>query len=167
MNDHGLIPSMATAVGGERPTQDQIDKAVATIRQLCGWHVWPRRSETLRLDGTGDETMILPTKRLVDVTALTVNGEHVGVDKVGWSDDGLLYRRGGFPFGFRNVAVTITHGHDSAPDLAAVALEMAARSMRPAGNISVGSISVGAATGATPQSSEWRIVDLYKLGPLP
>lgn len=167
MSDHGLTPDMAPVIGGERPTQTQIDRAVAAVRRICGWHVWPVRTETMHVDGSGDRDIFLPTKHLVGLEGLTINGEDINIDDVSFSEDGMVYRKQGFPCGLRNISVTITHGYEEAPELAGVVLEMASRATRPSGNLSVGGISVGASSGLTPQSSEWRIVDLYRLGPLP
>lgn len=167
MSDHGITPT--SIAGGGRTvdvSQDQIDRVVATVRRLCGWHVWPVRDESVTVDTPGDPVVFLPTKHLVDVTAVEVDGVPVDIGDVSWSQDGMVELRR-VPRGFRKVTVTCQHGYESAPDLEAVCVSMVRREALPQQQYQVGSISVGAQGGVTPQSSEWRIVDMHKMGPLP
>ena len=161
MSDHGLTP----APGSDIP-QDVIDRAVETVRHLAGWHVWPVWEETLTVDTPGDPLVLLPTGHVVDVAEVTVDGALVDMSSVSWSADGMLtlHRT---PRGFRRVEVTLRHGYESAPDLAGVCLQMASRSQQATGSVSVGGISYGAPSALTPASTEWRILDSYKLGPVP
>lgn len=162
MSDHGLTPSDPS----QTVTQDDVDRAVATVRRLAGWHVWPVREETITVDTPGDPLIILPTLRVEDVIDVTVEGQQVDMDTVSWSADGMITLQRA-PRGLRRVAVTLRHGFESAPDLAGVCLKMADRSVQVQGSVSVGGISVGATAGITPQSTEWRVLDMYKLGPEP
>jgi hypothetical protein len=163
MPDHGITPDMVPT--SSAITGDQIDAVVETVRRICGWHIWPVREETVKLDSSGDCLLFLPTKRLVELKSVEVGGKPVGLDAVQWSEDGYL--QGHFPEGLRNVTVTMRHGYDSALDLVGVCLQMAKRTAEAHSSYQVGGISVGASNGITPQSTEWRIVDCYKLGPLP
>lgn len=162
MADHGIVPPG----NSDEVTQDTIDRVVATVRNLAGWHIWPVREETLTVDTPGDPLVILPTKRIESVIAVEVDGQPVDMSTVSWTEDGMLTLRR-VPRGFRRVAVTLRHGYLDAPDLAAVCQQMAKRTIQAQGSVSVGGISVGAAAGVTPQSTEWRVLDLYKLGPIP
>lgn len=162
MSDHGLVPSESS----QTVTQDHVDTAVATVRLLAGWHIWPVREETITVDTAGDPLIILPTLHVEDVTAVTVDGEPVDMRRVSWSPEGMLTLYGA-PRGFRRVSVTLHHGYESAPALAGVCLKMAGRAVQAQGSLSVGGISVGASAGITPQSTEWRVLDMYKLGPEP
>lgn len=159
MFDHGITPTGDV-------TQSAIDKAVETVRRLVGWHVWPVRDETLTVDTPGDSLVILPTKNLVEVLDVKVDGQEVDSADVRWSTDGMLTLLR-VPRGFRRVSVRCRHGYESALDLAVVCLSMAKRDSQPTQQYSVGSISVGAPGSVTPQSTEWRVLDGYKLGPLP
>lgn len=173
MSDHGITPAMVAAessgiLTADKVPQDMIDRVVDTVRTLCGWHVWPVREETLTVDSAGDAVLILPTLCLVDVLSVTAGGEPVDVDAYGWSADGWLQRsRGRWPVGPRSVTATIRHGMEDAPALAAVCCQMAVRSATAQDGYTVGGISVGARAGITPQSTEWRIIDRYRLEPTP
>lgn len=161
--EHGLTP---TADAAGTVTQDDIDLAVATLRDLAGWHIWPVRKETVTVDTTGDPTVFLPTLRLLDVHSVTADNIEVPLDTIEWSESGMLRLKKRPRTGFRRITATILHGFESTP-LAAVAMQMAARAHQPATNMQVGGISVGAPGALTPYSSEWRLLDRYKLGPMP
>ena len=166
--DHGL--ALEDFPGVQGLTQSAIDSAVETIRRLAGWHVWPEWEETVTVVSPGDPLVLLPTKRLVSVTSVTVDGESVEVGEDDWTPDGTLWlsslrpSRSGRP---RRVVATIRHGYTGPGDVLALVSSMSGRASRPAQNYSVGSISVGAPGAVTPQSTEWRIIDQIKLGPVP
>lgn len=177
MNDHGITPEMLAAesptLTADKVPQDVIDRVVETVRELCGWHVWPEREETLTVDTTGDPTIFLPTLRLVDVLAVTADGETVAPSEYGWSSDGWIERSRtarppSWPAGPRAVSATVRHGLESCPALVAVCAQMVSRSLFSGQDgYTVGSISVGTRSGITPQSTEWRIIDHYRLEPTP
>lgn len=166
--DHGLTPELFPA--GSKIDQAAIDTAVETIRRLADWHVWPERAETLRVDSPGDPMVVLPTKRLVAVNAVRVDGKEVAVDPDGWSPDGTIWIDGlrptcsGRP---RRVEVDVVHGYSGPGDVLSLVRSMAGRSASPSQSYQVGRINVGAPGAATPQSTEWRIIDEIRLGPLP
>lgn len=165
--DHGLTPE---TFGGSKLTQESIDLAVATIRRLAGWHVFPQRTETIRCDSPGDPMVLLPTKCLVGIESIKVDGETVVFTDEDWSPDGMVWidtltpARNGRP---RRIEATITHGYESAGDLIGLVAAMAGRATAPAQGYTVGRINVGAPGAITPQSTEWRIIDEIKLGPVP
>lgn len=161
--EHGLTPTAGTT---GPVTQDDIDLAVETLRDLAGWHIWPVREETVTVDTTGDPTVFLPTLRLLEVRTVTVDDVEVPLETIEWSESGMLRLKTRPRKGFRRVTATILHGFETTP-LAAVAMQMAARAHQPATNMQVGGISVGAPGALTPYSSEWRLLDRYKLGPMP
>lgn len=166
--DHGLTPDHFPA--GLKIDQAAIDTAVESIRRLADWHVWPEREETLRVDSPGDPMVVLPTKRLVEVRAVRVDGRELTVDPDGWSPDGTLWidglrpTRSGRP---RRVEVDVVHGYAGPGDVLSLVKSMAARATAPGQSYQVGRINVGAPGAATPQSTEWRIIDQIRLGPLP
>lgn len=161
--DHGITPDMIS--GQVDVSQDVIDRTVETVRHMCGWHVWPTREESLTLDVRDRGELFIPTLHLVEVLDVEVGGSPLDLSKIDWSDTGIIV--GPFPVGFRKVRVRVRHGFESAPDLLGVCLSMAQRYREPYGQLTVGGISMGSSSGITPQSAEWRIIDLYKLEPGP
>ena len=166
--DHGLTPEDFPGVNGL--TQEAIDSAVATIRRLAGWHVWPEREDTVTVVSPGDPLVVLPTKHLADVLSVTVDGEVVEVGEDDWTPDGTLWigrlrpSRSGRP---HRVTAQIRHGYAAPGDVLGLVASMAGRASLPATSYGVGRINVGAPGTATPQSTEWRIIDQIKMGPLP
>ncbi|KAA8723590.1 hypothetical protein F4V58_06595 [Corynebacterium phocae] len=162
--DHGLV------AGASGPSQSAIDRAVHTLRRLAGWHIWPPRVDTIRELVPGDPAVLLPTKRLLEIESLSIDGAPRPVEDLVWDEDGVVYvpglapRRDGVP---RVVEAVIRHGFDNPADIVGVALAIAGRSEQPQSSYAVGRISVGAPGTATPQSTEWRILDTYRLGPRP
>lgn len=148
-------------------TQEGVDQSLATLRGLCGWHVYPRREETVTVDTTGDQVVFLPTKLLHNVLEVHLDGREVPADKFSFSQDGMLHFDDRVPRGFRKVTATIDHGHEDAGDFIGVVYSIAKRAARPAEGTTVGRISVSPPGVLTPQSTEWRIVDAYRLGPMP
>lgn len=146
---------------------NDLDQAWGIVTTLCGWHVTPQKEETITVDATGDAIIFLPTKHLVDVLDVQVDGVTVDPATYSFSEDGMLHFTRPSKRGFRRVTVTIVHGYETAPDIEALAERIAARANKPAEQYSVGSISIGAPGSLMPQSTEWRIIDLYKLGPMP
>lgn len=166
--DHGLDPSSFPDAQGL--SQEAIDNAIETIRRLAGWHVWPEREETVTVVSPGDPLVLLPTKHLVAVSAVTVDGGAVAVGEEDWTPDGTLWVESLRPSPYgrpRRVTATIRHGYSGPGDLLALVASMAGRASRPGESYTVGRINVGAPGAVTPQSTEWRIIDQIKLGPVP
>ena len=162
----GLVPASTPGLGS------QIEATLSSIRALCGWHVFPVKEETLTVDAVGGRLLRLPTMRIEDVLEVKAAGEVIDPNRYGWSASGMLeLYEGEFPNRFRSVQVTLRHGYAEAPELLRVAAEIVKRGVLAGtgGNVSVGSISVGAPAGGgaggsiTPMSTEWRIIDQYKL----
>lgn len=149
------------------PESDESIQARALITTLCGWHVTPQREETITVDTTGDQIVFLPTKHLANVRELTVDGVVVDPKHYAFSEDGMIHLDHRVKPGFRKLTATILHGYISAPDMDALVEKLAARASKPGESYSVGGISVGAPGSLMPQSTEWRIIDQYKLGPMP
>lgn len=164
MPDHGITPDDVTKATGQAPTTAQIDQAVASIRSLCGWHVWPVLTETLRLDTAGDTLVTLPTLKVNTINSVRLHGT-LTTDYT-YSTDGLL-QLPRHRAGIGALEVEISHGYERPLDLVGVALQMIGRGARPAEQMSVGGISVGATQSVTPQSSEWRVLGSYELGAEP
>ena len=111
------------------------DAATQAIRDYCGWHVAPVIDATLTLDGTGTDTVLLPSRRVVDVTEVKVGGVAQDADRFEWSADGLLRRRHGcWPDRYRILTVGLEHGFDHDTVLSTVVASIVARiRMDPSG----------------------------------
>lgn len=166
--DHGLTPD--DFPGATALTQDAIDAAVSAVRRLADWHVWPERAETLRVDAPGDKLVALPTKRLVSVESVTVDGREVTIGENDFSEDGTLWIASMTPHPEgrpRRVVAEVVHGFAAPGDVLSLIRSMAGRASAPGQAYQVGRINVGAPGAVTPQSTEWRIIDQIRLGPLP
>src|SRR5690625_3682743 len=83
---------------------DPVAAATQAIRDYCGWHVAPVEEETLTLDGTGTDTLLLPSRLVVDVTSVKVRGEELPKDSYEWSTIGALRRLGNiWPDSYRSL----------------------------------------------------------------
>ena len=68
--------------------------AQAAIRRECGWHVTPSWTHTIRVDGYGGGTLILPSIRVTDIGGLEFDGiDHA--DDIDWSEKGTVVLRHG------------------------------------------------------------------------
>lgn len=94
--------------------------ASALVRSYCGWHVTPSVEETVTVWRAG-RLALLPSLHVTAVTSVTIDGRSVA--EFDWCVDGRMWlRRGCEP-----VTVTMSHGHDTADDVRAVVLAVAAR----------------------------------------
>jgi hypothetical protein len=105
-----------------------VDGAVAWLRREVGWHIAPVVEETLTLDSLGGRTLILPTRKIVQVTQVRDVSDAATVVLTGWrksSKAGLLHRWCGWPRGFESVEVDLEHGFAETPkELLAVIVEL-------------------------------------------
>lgn len=131
-----ILPPLADS--SDPATSELIEAASKVVRNACRWHVWPQVSETLTLDGPGGDLLMLPTKHVETITAVTVTPRGKGqspvlvdVDDLEWSAAGLVWwhDRRCWTSRARGISVAMTHGLDQRPaDLAQVTLSLAARS---------------------------------------
>jgi hypothetical protein len=134
-----VTPEMAVLV---------LANASAIVRDHCGWHIAPVIEATLLVDGTGGTVLTLPTLRLVEVSAVRIDGNAVG-NFVAFPR-GQLYRCGTWPARPGAVEVDCRHGHETSPgNVEAVVLAIACELAR--GNslrqLTVGSVSQTFDTG--------------------
>ena len=167
------IPSLLPEPGA---SQEQLDIAAAeaAVRAYCGWHVAPVITEDLVLDGSGTSTLFLRTLRLLDVTAAEVSGTVLDVTGLEWSEAGYLRSPGKWPDRLRSVKVTISHGFDDVPAVAAIVRAIAARaSASPTGVVreQAGAVSIGfsltapgVSGGVVLMDHERRMLDKYRIG---
>lgn len=133
------MTSIPPIVGpGPRPPQFWLDAAQGAVRRFCGWHVAPVITETIRLDGTGQRTLLIPSGRILEVTAATSDGRDV-LAQVDVSGKGMLELRDGGLWSARlgGISITLRHGYDptEVPDVAGVIATAAARGGGPGGQI--------------------------------
>jgi hypothetical protein len=109
----GLAPS-SSALSDD----DRLDQAEALVRDWCGWHIAPSKTETITVDGSGVDSLVLPTKYLTAVTSVTEDGVALteGVN-FRWSQAGVIYRIDWCRFTRKRQAVVVefSHGYASPP----------------------------------------------------
>lgn len=110
---------------------DLLDGATAAVRRYCGWHVAPSFGETVVLDGPGGDVLTLPTLYLTALTSVVEAGvtlvEYDAATAVGdyeWSVLGNVRRYGFWTDRYRGLSVTMTHGFDTAPDVAQIIMQV-------------------------------------------
>jgi len=118
-------PDLATWRSGDPATL--VAAAEGAVRLYCGWHIAPlREDDAVTVDGSGAKVQGLPTMHLVDVSAVTEDGETVDLEPVQWSEAGYLWRCQAWTRKLRGVIATITHGYeDVPPEVHAVVLDLA------------------------------------------
>ena len=131
---------------GARDAQFWLDAANASVRDFCGWHVAPVITQTLRIDGSGSRTLLLPSQRVVRVVRCLNDGVDI-TDQIHVSErNGILERSSGlWSARLGGVQLVLEHGHVSVPGVAGVIAALAARgASMPAGVVqqSVGPASV-------------------------
>lgn len=94
-----------------------VGSAAESVRREAGWHIAPPVAETVKVDGTGGCYLLVPSMRLSTVNEVRdmSGAEPIILDGVTSSTSGILYRAAGWPSGFRNIEVDITHGYDVCP----------------------------------------------------
>lgn len=146
------------------------------IRKECGWHVAPSLTHTIRLDGYGGDTLVLPSLHVTDLTSVKFDGvEHM--QDCAWSRHGtIVLKNGCFPDMPGSIEVTLTDGWDldEVPELQSLLLSIARRAMsQPAGIVASQSVngsnvsyfhgSDGSTPGITLFASEQDALAPYRL----
>ncbi len=155
-------------------TPEYEDVALEMIRNYCRWHVCPKKTETLTIDGGTGSIIQLRTKRIIEVAKVIDSGSDV-TSSVEWSEAGILRKAGGFNNRLRGVQVTLTHGYDLSelPDVVPIIGQLKSRLQTPVGSVrsqTAGPYSVSYATvgglpvgGAMLLATEKAILDRYRL----
>lgn len=107
-------------------TSNILNSALSALRTYCGWRVTPSATETIVLDGTGLQTIIIPTLKVVSINSITVYDPNANATTTIDTTDptqlqtsaetpGVLYRGGWsyWTWGRGNVTVNLTHGFDN------------------------------------------------------
>jgi hypothetical protein len=101
---------------------DMLTAALKTARKYVGWHVSPVRTDhSFTMDGPDSRVLILPTRKLIALTAIAENGTDLDVSTVGISAGdgpdidrpvGVRKRSGSRWTGeYGGIEVTMTHGY--------------------------------------------------------
>jgi hypothetical protein len=111
---------MVTGAEVDDASDDRISELLAQasglVRATCGWHLAPRITQTVTVDGSGADTVALPTLHLIDLLAVTDNGTPVDLEQVEWSTAGfLICRNRCWTRRLRGVRAEILHGHTRTP----------------------------------------------------
>lgn len=149
-----------------------VGQAQSRIRSYCEWHVAPKITETILVDGRGSPSLQLPSLHVVDVTSITNEGELVDPDDYDWSADGyvVLNNGGWWSRRPRQVEVVFQHGYEDVPaDLVGVAVALASRlATSPSGVKREAAGAVSLEYGSSDFFADEReILDRYKLPPRP
>lgn len=143
---------------------DDVDPGVqALIRGYCGWHVAPVITETITVDGPGNDVLCLPTLRLLDLTDVLNDTTPVTPE---WSQAGFA-RRCWWTGKLRGVTATLTHGYEYCPlEVVAVGRRLTQTAATASGaSIRVGAVSISGGqvdgSGLDPYCS--AILDRYRL----
>src|SRR5699024_8768313 len=150
---------------------DPLAAPTRAMRAYCGWHVAPVDEETVTLDGTGTDTLLLPSRLVVDVTRVNGRGEELAERSYEWSTICVQRRLGRLgPASYGPIEVDIKHGFTDMSVLADVVSSIAARAkLGPTGVLAsqrAGTQYVGFHSGATGgglMASEKDRLSPYKL----
>src|SRR5690625_3501509 len=117
---------------------DPVEAATQAIRDYCGWHVAPVKEDTLTLDGPGTDTILFPSRLVVDVTCVQVRRDYPPAYSYEWSTIGALRRLNGvWPNSYRSIEVTLKHGFTDMSVLADVVQSISERvRLDPTGAVS-------------------------------
>lgn len=166
-------------------TVDPLDAATAAVRGYCGWHVAPQITETIRVDGSGTNRLLIPSGHVVAIAECLNDGASVDLGSLDWSEAGILaarhtaggpywYQEGlatsGFTGKYRGVQITLTHGYlpEEVPDVMQLIQGVAARArMDPTGVLTgqrAGTQGVNRLPGSIPLlAQEKELLAPYKL----
>jgi hypothetical protein len=156
-----------------------LDVATRMIRDRCGWFVGPVTTDTLHLDGPGSRLLVLPTLRIVEVTAVRQDDVPLDMTTVRVSrDSGMLRAAAPLSGEFGAIEVDLRHGYDTVPEpIVDLTLQMAARALgSPMGvvreqslvaNITWSTTAAGVAGGTVIMEHELAALSPYTIGPQP
>lgn len=87
------------------------------IRRWCGWHIAPAKVGdvlVVDVDRMSNRVLSVPSLHVTAVTAVT-NAADEPIDDYEWRSIGQLWREQGWPHGYRQVKVTLSHGFATTP----------------------------------------------------
>lgn len=132
-----------------------LDRAYATVRTYCGWHVSPVIADDVAtLDGPDHVLLGLPTLHLVTLTEVVEDGVTLNLADLTSSVSGRLLVKKMPPrrwtSNLRAITVTMTHGFASAPDFNQAVLEL------------VDGVSLKLGTGSNAGLKRYRVDDVER-----
>lgn len=164
---------------GDTETTRLLATGLGLARRYCGWHVTPViEDDVVTVDGPGGPLLVLPTLRLIELTALTEDGIDADLDQIAVSARGLVRKRHGYTGGrtgwywseqFGGIEATMTHGFAEAPEWQSAILSWIDRTSLTVGSgqrEAVGPFTFAetpAAAGSAFTDTEKMLLDLYKL----
>jgi hypothetical protein len=123
-----LSDSLGRDLSSQDGAQLAIDMACATCRTIAEQD-FTEATETIALDGTGTDALLLPQLPVSSISSVTVSGTATTAYVL--TDRGMLVKQSGvWPRGRQNVVVKYKHGYrstDVPDDVRMVALELAKR----------------------------------------
>ena len=165
------IPSLLPPANAD--PQENLTAAEAAVRAYCGWHIAPVITEEVVLDGSGTSTLFVQTLRLKNIIAAEASGTVLDPAALEWSEAGFIRAQGIWPDRLRSVKLTVEHGFDAAPDVAAIIRAIAERaSASPGGvvreqlggrSISLSMVAPGVSGGVVLMDHERRMLDRYRV----
>lgn len=146
--------------------------ASSRFRGQVRHHISLVTGDTVRIDGTGRQTFLLPAAPVTEITTLELNGVPLveGTD-FEWSENGFVRRLGclHWPNRLRCIQVVYSHGYDPVPeDISEVVIDQARSqyTVRPGiQTMQVGGQQVGfGAQASVGVTTQWTaMVDKYQL----
>lgn len=96
-------------------TRRILEAALAVARNYCGWHVSPvREGETLTLDGRGGSVVFPPTRKIVDLIAVSSDGVEVPLTDLAVPSEApwkIVYKTGTWSVEYGGIIITMDHGY--------------------------------------------------------
>lgn len=110
--------------------EDRLLQAEQAVRDYCGWHIAPPRTDTVTLAGPVSRRLMLPSLYVTDVVSVTVDGI-VQVPDVDYTvhREGYIERRSGWRSWWAAdlIEVVFTHGFEFPPASVTAAVQALAQ----------------------------------------
>jgi hypothetical protein len=97
---------------------DVLDQAEGVVRDHCGWHIAPSRTDTIKIYGAPLGTpILLPSMYVTAIVSVTDQGTLVDPSVYDFEQAGILRRIDGgcWTAGYGAIEVTFTHGYTDVP----------------------------------------------------
>lgn len=108
---------------------ERLDQAEGVVRDFCGWHIAPERTETVKFYGHATNApILLPTMYLTGIASVTDQGTLLDPSVYDFDPAGLLLRIDGgcWATGYGPLVVEFTHGYNETPPGVARAVQAVA-----------------------------------------
>lgn len=111
---------------------ERLDQAEGVVRDHCGWHIAPSRTDTVRIFGAPlGGPILLPSMYVTAVVSVTDQGTLVDPSAYDFETAGILRRVDGAAWacGAGVIEVEFTHGYDDVPPAVTRAVQSVAAQM--------------------------------------